>query len=189
MSDPLAYLTAVALLLFAPGPTNTLLAIAGAAGALRQSLALILAALSAYLFAVAIIRTALLPVLTSTPWLGIAVKIALAVYLIWLAVRTWRAVGSGIDAERAAGPVDVFITTLLNPKGLIFALSILPAEHEHLAWYLLMFAVFVVIAGGAWMLLGWLLSAAAGSERARYVPRAGAVMLVVFAGLVLRSAA
>jgi hypothetical protein len=49
------------------------------------------------------------------------------------------------------------------------------------------FSILVVMAGGAWIVLGRLLTRATGS-RAAWVPRIASVALVVFAGLIVRSA-
>lgn len=63
MADPVLYLLAVAMLLATPGPTNTLMATAGASAGIRGSLVLLLAELAGYLIAIEAIRLLLGPVI------------------------------------------------------------------------------------------------------------------------------
>lgn len=59
------------------------------------------------------------------PALGQALTLAAAAWVMYLAVRLWRprpAAGAAVVTGRR-----VFVTTLLNPKGLIFGLILLPA--------------------------------------------------------------
>jgi threonine/homoserine/homoserine lactone efflux protein len=187
VTDPLIFFLAVATILFTPGPTNTLMATAGATGGIRPSLPLLGAELSGYLIAIMAIRILLGPIIQAYPAVGVALKIAVAFYLVWLAIKLWR---NPIRKEQTGRPVTfraVLITTLLNPKALIFALSVIPQQTSNLVWYVSGFAVTVLAAGGAWIVLGYALGAAAG-ERSGWLPRIAAVALVAFAGLIAKSA-
>lgn len=186
MTDPLLFFLAALALLAAPGPTNTLLATSGATGGMRASLPSIGAALAAYLVAIAAYRLALAPLFAAHPVAGATLKVLVALYVVWLAIRIWRSatrVGNSPPGMR-----DVFVATLLNPKGLIAALTILPADGPAMPWYLAVFAAIVVVAGFGWALLGRVLANAAGEGYRTFVPRAASVLLVGFAGLLAASA-
>ena len=187
MTDPFIYVLAVATILGTPGPTNTLMATAGATQGIARSLNLLIGELSGYLLAISIIRVVLGPVVATVPAIGIALKVIVAIYLVWLAIKVWRSAGT-LTVDRAPVTLlDVFITTLFNPKALIFALTVIPAEHPALHWYLIGFAGLVIVAGGSWIVIGRVLTIAAG-RHAHIVPRAASVVLVGFAAFILRSA-
>jgi threonine/homoserine/homoserine lactone efflux protein len=188
MTDPLLFVLAALLLLGAPGPTNALLATSGAMVGLRRSLPLLIGAIAGYLIAIAVLRLALEPVFAAYPWLGVALKLAVAAYLAWIAVRLWL---SGVQVTETAREVtigNVFVTTLLNPKGLIFSLSIIPTEHPQLHWYIAGFTAMVVIVGLSWIVIGHVAGRAAGDRHARIVPRVASVALIGFAVLLVTSA-
>lgn len=50
----------------------------------------------------------------------------LRAYLLWLAVRLWQRGGDTLARGALVTPGQVFVTTLLNPKALVFALGIVP---------------------------------------------------------------
>jgi threonine/homoserine/homoserine lactone efflux protein len=184
MTDPILFLLAAVALLAAPGPTNTLLATAGAVGGLRGSIRQIAAALAAYTIAIAIYRLALGPVIAAVPTIGTALKIAVALYVAWLAVRLWRSTTS--IAERPPGARDVFVATLLNPKGFVAALTLLPAGPAA-PLYFAAFGLIVAAASAAWVMLGRGLSASVGERHEHLLPRIAAVTLGGFAGLIAAS--
>ncbi|MEO6012206.1 MAG: lysine transporter LysE [Devosia sp.] len=187
MTDPVLFFLAVLTILATPGPTNTLMATAGATAGISRSLPLLPAELSAYLIAILAIRIVLAPVIAAYPVIGVALKMAVAAYLVWLSIKLWRQKSSFGDNTRAVSFPNVFVTTLLNPKALILALTIFPREATGLVWYFVAFAVTVLAAGGGWIVLGRLLGAAAG-ERAVLLPRIASLALVGFAGFLLTSA-
>jgi threonine/homoserine/homoserine lactone efflux protein len=186
MTDPILFILAVLTLLGTPGPTNTLLATSGATVGVKWSLMLLAGELSGYLIAILAIRIVLGPIIHAYPLVGIALKIAVVAYLAWVALRLWQQ-----DASlTGAGTVDakaVFVTTLLNPKAIIFALSIFPAEHPALAWFFVAFAVAVPSIGLCWILVGRAIGAASGEQHAGLVRRIASVALLGFAGLIAAS--
>ncbi len=188
MTDPLLYALAVLTILGTPGPTNTLLATSGAIVGLRRSLPLLVGELGGYLIAIAVIRLVLGPVFVSYPQLAIALKLVVAVYLAWIAVRLWV---RGAQLTARGQPVTllgVFVTTLLNPKALIFAVGVIPAVNPQLPWYLAGFAAMVLGAGFSWIVVGTLIGTTAGERHAGLVPRIGSVALAGFAGVLVASA-
>ena len=188
MSDPLLFLLAVLTLLSTPGPTNTLLATSGAVSGVGPSLRLLAGELSGYLLAILAIRLILGPLLHAYPMVGSALKLAVAAYLGWIAIRLW------IRGMPQAGPSatvtlrSVFVTTLLNPKALILALTIIPAEDPQLIWFFVAFAIAVPAVGACWILLGRAIGLAAGAQHPGLVQRMASVALVGFAGLIALSA-
>lgn len=186
MTDPILFLLAVLTLLGTPGPTNTLLATSGAMAGVRRSLPLLGGELAGYLIAVAAIRIVLGPVIHAYPLVGIGLKLAVVGYLGWIAFRLWTHDAS-LTSTQTVGWRSVFITTLLNPKALIFALSIIPAEHPALAWFIAAFAVAVPSVGFAWILVGHAIGAASGEKNAGIVRRVASVALVGFAGVLAAS--
>ena len=188
MTDPILFFLAVATILATPGPTNTLMATSGATAGIARSWPLLVAEITGYLIAILAIRAVLAPVVHAYPAIGIGLKVAVAVYLVWLAVKLWRQ-PLALDADtRAITFTNVLVTTLLNPKALIFALTVFTQENSPaLPWYFLAFAATVVAAGGGWIVFGRLLRGAAGA-RAGLIPKVAAVALVGFAGFILRAA-
>lgn len=140
---------ALAALLFAPGPTNTLLAVAGAERGFRGGAArfvpVVLVACLAALLPLTLVGEALLARVPAALWVG------------WLAVRLWRARPAGGRA-RAVDLRQMPVTTLRNPKGLVIALSILPEAADRMTGMALIVAV-LVASTLAWTALGAALGA------------------------------
>ena len=84
----------------------------------------------------------------------------------------------------------MFLTTLLNPKGLIFAFAVYPPGNIiALAPYAALFSMIVLVCGGGWIALGALASRKSQGylARARIVGIA-AVTLVLFGALMAGTA-
>ncbi len=187
MIDPMLFLFATLSLLAAPGPTNVLLATAGAIAGVRSSLVLLAAASCGYLLAVAGIRLALGPVIETYPLVGIALKVAVAVYLGVVAVALWRR-SSAMTGHGVVSARDVFVATLLNPKSLVFAFGIIPQASPALWAYVVVFAAAVPVVGLGWILIGRAIGAASGERHAGTVRKVASVTLVGFAALMVGSA-
>jgi len=127
------------------------------------------------------------PVIAANPAIAVGLKIVVALYLAYMAVRLWRRTNDATMAKTAVSWRGVFVATLLNPKGLIFALVIVPFGSPDVFFYLLAFAAAVIAVGLLWLVTGNLLGAMAGEKR-RLVPRIASVALVGFAGLIAASA-
>jgi len=184
MHDPFLFTLAVLAILGTPGPTNTLLATSGALVGVRRSLPLILAELGGYLVAIGLLHGVLGGVLAAAPALETALRLLIGCYLLVAAFELWTRRGalegptSGVRSER------VFVTTLLNPKALVFAFGVLPLSRPDAGLYVLAFAVLVAVAASAWIAVGALVGRAASGLGARLVPRLSAVVLTCFAGLI-----
>jgi len=187
MTDPALFILAVLSLLGAPGPTNVLLATAGAMAGVRPSLKLLGAALGGYLIAVAALRLALGPVIEANPLVGITLKVAVALYLVWVAIALWRRSAS-LTGDEAVSMQAVFVATLLNPKSLVFAFGVIPSVHPALWAYVAAFAVTIPAVGLGWLLIGRAIGAASGERHAGLVRKVASVALVGFAVVLVRSA-
>lgn len=187
MTDPLLFLLAVLTILGTPGPTNTLLATAGATAGVRPSLPLLGAELSGYLISILVIRGVLSPVIAAFPLVGTVLKVAVALYVGWIAVRLW-AQPKAVTAARQVTFRMVLVTTLLNPKAIVFALTIIPLAHPGLWLYFAAFSGSVLAAGFGWILLGGAIGAASGGKHRGLISRAAALALGGFAGMILASA-
>jgi len=120
------FLFAVGGLLLTPGPTNTLLALAGASVGMRRAFPLISAEIAGYLAVVLPLALFGQALVDRWPVAGDALKLAAAIWVMYLAVRLWRPTAPGVGSVEVTWG-RVFVTTLLNPKGLIFGLVLLPA--------------------------------------------------------------
>ena len=101
----------------------------------------------------------------------------------------WRQSGLPIADARPIGPLRVFVTTLLNPKAIIFAFTLLPlGQSDGLVAALPRLgalSVLIVLIGTCWIAAGSSLQRGYhGIAKPRVGYRAGAVALVLVAGLV-----
>lgn len=181
MTDPIGFALAALVLLAVPGPTNTVMATAGAVNRGAAPWLVLSAELCGYLAIVLLAKLALLPLIDAYPWIGITLKCVVVAYLGYAAFRLWhtRLAASGTSEQVSARLV--FVTTFLNPKGLIIAVAILPRSDPMLAGYFAALAVLVLATGGAWYAAGRALGILAG-KRANLLPRAGSLVLAGFAG-------
>jgi threonine/homoserine/homoserine lactone efflux protein len=190
MTEPFAFILAVLGLLATPGPTNTLLAASGAAVGVRRSLGLIPAEVSGYLCSILVLALVLGPVAQNWPLFGSALRVCCGLWLALLAWRHWTAAAAHGVEPRSVPFAKVFVTTLLNPKGLIFAFAIIPylTEGDPAAAlpYLAGLAALIVAVGTAWIGVGAALTAA--GARHRWVQRVSAAVLGVFALVISGSA-
>lgn len=182
MIDLVLFIPATALLLLTPGPTNTLLALSGAQSGVRRSLQLIPAELAGYLLAIAAWGFALASAGDVLPWLPPVLRIAAALYLLILAMRLWR-IAPNTMGRSAVSPGRLFMTTLLNPKALIFAGGIFPiASFADPLTFVFAFGVFTATllpVAVAWIVLGASLRGGIGQGIA--ARRGVALLLVLFA--------
>jgi threonine/homoserine/homoserine lactone efflux protein len=166
----LIFLISTAMLLLTPGPTNTLLAAAGLGHGSREALPLIAFAVTGYIIAISGWGIFLASVEKYYPWLNVLVRVICSGYLLYIAVRVWRsAERPPMSGSKTIGPATVFVTTILNPKGLLFASTIFPPQaFDSMQFYLLataLFACMVVPIGILWVVIG----AAVGSGRVMFM--------------------
>ncbi|TQF26532.1 hypothetical protein UNPF46_33435 [Bradyrhizobium sp. UNPF46] len=185
--DLLTFFTATCFLLAMPGPTNTLLATSGAGVGVSRSLHLLAAELCGYLAAIALLRLALGPVVSGIPLAAVALRVAVTVYILGLAVMLWRVNARELRDGAVVTFRQVLLATLLNPKALVFAFLLLPLQaglFDLLPW-LGVIALLIVTAGALWVTLGATLGNGARRRgRPELITRTGAVTLVAVTGLI-----
>jgi threonine/homoserine/homoserine lactone efflux protein len=145
---------AVLALLLTPGPTNSLMLLAGAERGLAGALRLIPAEVAGYLATVVPLTLFGQSVLETWPGLRTVVALAAAVWVAALALQLWRLPAAA--TVKSVGARALFVTTALNPKALIFGLVLLPSA-DRLAQNLGLFAGLVVGVALLWAGLGALL--------------------------------
>jgi len=183
----LTFFAATYFLLAVPGPTNTLLATSGAGIGVARSLHLLAAELCGYLLSIVLLRTALGPIVSDIPFAAVVLRVAVTIYILCLAVMLWRVNTRELRDGAAVTFGQVLLTTLLNPKALVFAFLLLPLQVgplELLPW-LGVIALQILTAGAAWLALGATLGR--GARRLGHpeiVTRIGAVTLVAVTGLI-----
>ena len=180
---------ALSVLLLTPGPTNTLMALAGAERGARAAAGLIPVELCAYLCVVVPLASTGAGLMAALPGLLPLVTAAAAVWVLWLAIRMWRCpIPQQNDPARVTGR-RVFVTTLLNPKALIIGLVLLPGPSLPLR--ATVFAGLVCCAALAWISLGAVLARRGNSALSGLSPlvrRSAAVWLgLLSAALALRA--
>ena len=181
MHDPVLFALTVLLILGTPGPTNTLLATAGGTAGFRRALPLVPAEAAGYLISILTIGLALGPVIASAPAVAMGLRLAVGAYLAWLAVKLWRQGAVDLSAVPVT-PRQVFVTTLLNPKALVFALGVIPFGTP--GWWPYLLGFLGLLAGVAlgWIAIGAALGRAASAVgQAGLVPRVGAAAVGAFA--------
>lgn len=164
------FVISTAAILLTPGPTNTLLAAAGLGRGVRGALPLVAFECAGYLTAISAWGIFLTSVEQHYLWLGISVRVASSCYLGYIAVKLWRAtLALPTSEQRPIGPKVLFMATLLNPKGLVFASAIFPPHaFDNMQVYLAAttsFACLLLPIGLLWIRFG----AALGSGRLMFM--------------------
>ena len=187
MSDLLPFMLAVLALLATPGPTNTLMAAAGAQRGVARSLPLLAGELGGYAIAITVWIELIGAVAAGQTLVPVIAKVIAAAFLLWSAWKLWRDAGHADLAQRGVTLGRVFTTTLINPKGLVFAFAIFPQVGLVARLpYLGLFAVLVIATALGWMGLGTLAArSSSGLLTSSRVDRITAAALAVFATLLV----
>jgi len=163
-----AFLFAALALLFAPGPSNALMALAGAERGMARVVRLIPAEMGGYLAMILPLLWAGQGLLLRWPQAAILLKLLAAGWVLMLAVRLWR---HGVE-DAGQGEVSarhMAMTTVLNPKALVFGLVLLPPMDS--AAFLLKFGLFAALVVASALGWGFLGQVAQGPGRARLIRR------------------
>jgi threonine/homoserine/homoserine lactone efflux protein len=115
-------------LLLTPGPTNTLLALAGAERGWRGALRLVPFEAAAYGLVTLPLAIAGKSLLADAGTLRLTVTLIAAAWVAYLAVKLWRLPTGEAMGPEQKGALKLFTTTLCNPKGLIIGLVLLPSQ-------------------------------------------------------------
>ncbi|KTC17526.1 threonine transporter RhtB [Pseudomonas marginalis ICMP 9505] len=187
----LSTVLALALLLLAPGPTNTLLFRAGVLFGYTASWKLAFIECLAYLLQVSVWGVALLYLAGYSPWALKATQLAAACYLLYVSFTLWQRNNASVESSHDRfGGVYFFWLTVMNPKGLLIASFIAPigafASLQGYAGFMATLALVVIPVGSAWIVLG---SRFEGVEKTWLTPlkinRATSVAICCFATLML----
>jgi len=175
-----------------PGPTNSLLFVSGVARGFRASLNLILAEVCAYIISISFLVLVLEPASRAHSTVSQLLRVLCSLYLAQMAVWLWR---SGQREVPASHPITfrrVFLTTLMNPKNLIFAFAIFPlpsAGSNEMLPYLVSFSAICTGVACGWIAGGAILhSTGAHKLHLNWFYRGEAFLLVGFAIVILVSA-
>lgn len=185
MSELLPFVFAVLALLATPGPTNTLMAAAGAQRGVARSLPLLAGELGGYFIAITVWIELVGAAAAGQPMVPVVAKFVAAAFLLWSAWKLWTNAERADLAQRGITLGRVFATTLVNPKALVFAFAIFP----HLGFvarlpYLGVFGTLVVGTAIGWMALGTIAArTSAGLLTSSRVEQITAIALAVFATL------
>ena len=189
MENPALFALTVLAILGTPGPTNALLATAGATVGLRRALPLMPAEALGYLISILFIGLVLGPIVAASPLIATTLRIVVAGYLLLLALRLWRRGGVVTAGQQTPiTPSQVFVTTLLNPKAIIFALGVIPFRAPHPTVYFGAFLALVLGVALCWITAGAAMGRVAlAAGRSSVVPRVGASAIGAFAVLLIIS--
>lgn len=155
----LATVSALMLLLLAPGPTNTLLFRAGVLFGFRASWKLAFIECLAYLLQVSLWGAALLYIAAYSPWAVKLTQLAAACYLLHVSYKLWQRKNTPVSStgDRFSG-LYFFLLTVMNPKGLLIVSFIAPVDAfvtlDGYASFMATLALVVIPVGAAWVLLG-----------------------------------
>lgn len=167
-------------LLLAPGPTNTLLALAGAERGLRGALPLAPLVGATYL-AIVLPLAVFAEAIAGVPYLRAALGFGAGLWVARLALRIWH-LPQG-TATRTVGAVQLITTTALNPKALIIGLVLLPGDAALAPRATVTLAV-ALTASLLWIGLGSLTTSPARTTQSPRLRRVAAVWLgLLSAGL------
>jgi threonine/homoserine/homoserine lactone efflux protein len=181
----IAFVAAATALLLMPGPTNSLIATNGAVSGLSRTIRLLPAELCGYMLSILGWGIGLAALVAAFPPAGLTTKFVASAVLIYSARHLWT-VKSTADQPRWTGLRHIFLVTLSNPKGLIFALTIVPylkdGDVKSAAPYLAGLAVLIFLIGCGWAAVGaGLAHGLSAAVSAAAFARIGAVVMFGFA--------
>jgi threonine/homoserine/homoserine lactone efflux protein len=190
MPDLILFIGATAALLATPGPTNALLATSAALVGFRRSTPLMLAEIAGYFITIGLLLVVSRPLIAAFPAFGVILRGGLVLYLVWLALRLWQAGHAEAKEGEVISPRRVFVTTLLNPKGLVFAFGIFPplAGPEDVILHFGAFALTTLTVAAGWLTFGTSLGRLASRSGWEFrLSRVTSVVLASFACIVTAS--
>lgn len=153
----------VTTILLTPGPTNTLLASSGLQLGARKSLKLIPAEMLGYFISITIWGSLVGEMAKAMMGLISVLKLISAIYIIFLAIKLWKSADSEVVLNKPIVTVkELLVTTLLNPKALLFASGVFPAESffrlESYIVHMSTFLFLILPISVFWIFLGFALS-------------------------------
>lgn len=117
-------------LLLSPGPTNTMVAVVGSQRGWQGIIRVAPVELLGY-------TTTILPLalfgsiaIHANPYVATAIKSAAAFWILVIAIKVWKTVPAG-SPKHNIRLTDIYLTTVFNPKSLVFAFAILPSWSDY----------------------------------------------------------
>ena len=150
---PFEFAIALFVLLLTPGPTNTLIALAGAERGWLGALRLLPFEVAAYGLVTLPLAIAGSSLPADHAFLRMAITLLAALWVGYLAVRLWRLPTGDAMGPGQNGALRLFTTTLCNPKGLIIGLVLLPSQ-AHISWAAAGFLAILLAVSAFWAGLG-----------------------------------
>ncbi|EEA00690.1 Lysine exporter protein (LYSE/YGGA) [Burkholderia sp. H160] len=141
----------------APGPNNLLSINVAARHGFMKAFVGGTGRLLAFALMLALAATGLAVVLHASEWIFLAIKLAGAAYLIWLAIQLWRSDAPAIDTSQAQDPSltriarHEFFVAAGNPKAILVFTAFLPQFVDVAQPILPQFAVL----GASFLVLEW----------------------------------
>ena len=181
----LPFAAGVFTLLILPGPTNAILAMASQGLTVGRAIVLLATVLCAYLAIIFPASGLAGSFLRDYPLVSQGVKLVSATWVLYLALRLWGVGSSHVEAVRLR---QLAVTTLLNPKALIIALTMVPPAHEvPVTASIATLASMVLAASSIWLSVGRVILG-----REKQIPpfarRCGSATLVAFSAMLTFSA-
>ncbi|MGO4567080.1 hypothetical protein AB4Z52_18870 [Rhizobium sp. 2YAF20] len=179
MSYP-AFISAVFILLLSPGPTNTLMGLASARNSFWRVPKLLPAELCGYLATILPLTWLGGELISRWPETVLMLKVAAAIWVMYLATKLWMAGNSEITYGRVTAQ-RIYVTTMLNPKAPVVGLVLLPRPTApDFLPKLIFFAALASIVAMIWGVIGRLTQLGAQSH-SRYIilQRAASVWLAI----------
>jgi threonine/homoserine/homoserine lactone efflux protein len=144
---------------FTPGPNNIMVTASGVNFGFARTIPHILGITFGFFVLIAVCAAGLGAVFAAYPPLQIALKVAGALYLLWLAWKIATAAPSANDEERVAQPITFLQAALfqwVNPKALVAALSAIAIYVRPSHWLTdftvlqIVFAIATILAVATW---------------------------------------
>ena len=178
--DLVAFAISAFALLILPGPTNAMLVMASPGLPPARMGVLLAAVLTAYLCVIVPVSAFAVPYLHDHPAVFQGVKLISATWVLYLALKLWGL--NGYTQPFQPGFGQLFLTTLLNPKGLIVGLTMLPSQGAFAPDAIAAFLIAAAATSSAWLALGRLVLA--GQQQLPLLARrCGSAALMAFAAM------
>lgn len=130
MIESWLFIFAMLAVLLIPGPTNALLASAAHHQGVSKAFHLIPAQLFGYVYGISLWALLIHLSMPTWPMLMHILHLASAVYVLWLAFHLWKTSHLEKHSQHYQNikPQQLFLSTLKNPKAILFAAGIFPVE-------------------------------------------------------------
>jgi threonine/homoserine/homoserine lactone efflux protein len=144
---------------FTPGPNNIMVTASGVNFGFTRTIPHILGITFGFFVLIAVCAAGLGTIFAAYPPLQIALKVAGAIYLLWLAWKIATAAPSAADEERVAEPITFLQAALfqwVNPKALVAAVSAIAIYVRPSHWLIdftvlqIVFAIATILAVATW---------------------------------------